>query len=123
MQQVGVPIAPDKCEGPATRLTFLGIEVDTTEMQLCLLEEKLKRVQATVTEWLGATCFNPLWFKSYEWLEYSLETDDCFCYPCRMFVAQGSQYGSPPESTFTLTGFTDWRHATGKNGVLAQWSC
>ena len=46
-----VPISPDKCNnGPATRLTYLGIEVDTTEMQLRLPEKKLKRVQATVTE-------------------------------------------------------------------------
>ena len=44
--------------------------------------------------------------------------DACFCYPCRMFGAQGSQFGSRPESTFTLTGFRDWKHATGKNGVL-----
>ena len=24
-----IPIAPDKCEGPAMRLNYLGIEVDT----------------------------------------------------------------------------------------------
>ena len=27
--RLGVPIAPDKCEGPAMRLNYLGIEVDT----------------------------------------------------------------------------------------------
>ena len=48
-----VPIAPDKCEGPATRLTYLGIEVDTIQMQLRLPEEKLRRVRATVIEWIG----------------------------------------------------------------------
>ena len=51
--RLGVPIAPDKCEGPTTMLTYLGIEVDTVLMQLRLPEEKLKRVQATVAEWLG----------------------------------------------------------------------
>ena len=51
--RLGVPIAPDKCEGPVTRLTYLGIEVDTVQMQLRLPEEKLRRVQATVGEWLG----------------------------------------------------------------------
>ena len=65
-----------------------------------------------------ARSFNPLWFKSYDWLEYSVKMDACFCYPCRMFGAQGSQFGSRPESTFTVTGFRDWKHATGKNGVL-----
>ena len=48
--RLGVPIAPDKCEGPVTRLTYLGIEVDTVQMQLRLPEEKLRRVQATVEE-------------------------------------------------------------------------
>ena len=52
-ERLGVPIAPDKCEGPATRLTYLGIEIDTVQMQLRLPEEKLRRVQATVREWLG----------------------------------------------------------------------
>ena len=51
--RLGVPIAPDKCEGPATRLTYLGIEVDTIQMQLRLPVEKLRRVQTTVREWLG----------------------------------------------------------------------
>ena len=65
-----------------------------------------------------ARSFNPLWYKKYNWLEYSVEMDACFCYPCRMFGAQGSQFGSRPESTFTLNGYRDWKHATGKNGVL-----
>ena len=48
------------------------------------------------------------------WLEYLVEMDACFCYPCRMFGAQSSQFGSQPESTFTLAGFRDWKHAIGK---------
>ena len=35
-----------------------------------------------------------------------------------MFGAQGSQFGGRPESAFTLNGYRDWKHATGKNGVL-----
>ena len=34
-------------------MTYLGIEVDTMQMQLRLPEQKLRRVQATVVEWLG----------------------------------------------------------------------
>ena len=30
--KLGVPVAPDKSEGPVTRLTYLGIEVDTIQM-------------------------------------------------------------------------------------------
>ena len=55
-----------------------------------------------------ARSFNPLWFKSYDWLEYSVKIDACFCYPCRMFGAPGSQFGSQPEHTFTVTSFRDW---------------
>ena len=45
---LGAPIAPDKCEGPVTRLTYLGIEVDTVQMLSHLQEEKLERTRATV---------------------------------------------------------------------------
>ena len=47
-----VLIEPDKCEGPATTLTILGIEIDTFLMQLRLPEEKLGRLKESVT----ATC-------------------------------------------------------------------
>ena len=51
--RLGVPVAPEKCEGPTTMMTYLGIEVDTMQMQLRLPEQKMRRVQATVVEWLG----------------------------------------------------------------------
>ena len=51
--RLSVPIAPDKCEGPTTMPMHLGIEVDMVQMQLRLPEEKLKRVRATMAEWLG----------------------------------------------------------------------
>ena len=61
--------------------------------------------------------FNPSWYKTYSWLEYSVELDACFCYPCRLFgtVSSGS---SRPEPTFTSIGFKDWKHATGNKGTL-----
>ena len=36
--ELGIPIEPDKSEGPTTTLTVLGIEVDTVEI-LCQLQE------------------------------------------------------------------------------------
>ena len=51
--KLGVPIAPEKCEGPATCITYLGIEVDSETMELRLPLEKLQRVRTSVTEWLG----------------------------------------------------------------------
>ena len=48
---LGAPIEPEKCEGPSAILTILGIEVDTTLMQLRLPDEKLTRLRESVAIW------------------------------------------------------------------------
>ncbi len=40
-QQVGMPIEPEKDEGPATTITFLGLELDTIALEVRLPQEKL----------------------------------------------------------------------------------
>ena len=65
-----------------------------------------------------ARSFNPAWYDLYDWLEYSVELNAGFCYPCCLFGSQGSSFKSRPESAFTIVGFKDWKHATGKNGIL-----
>ena len=50
---LGVRIAEEKTEGPATTLVVLGIEIDTVAMTLRLPPEKLERLQATLTVWHG----------------------------------------------------------------------
>ena len=47
-----LPVAPNKKEGPATTLVFLGIELDTVNMQLRLPAEKLQRLKLTASNWL-----------------------------------------------------------------------
>ena len=42
---LGLPLEPNKLEGPASCLTFLGIEVDTVNRQLHLPAEKMKRLE------------------------------------------------------------------------------
>ena len=44
--ELGIPLADHKTEGPATRVTFLGIMIDTTAGQLSLPPEKLAHLQA-----------------------------------------------------------------------------
>ena len=51
-QQLGVPLAPEKTEGPSTVLTFLGIEFDTCAGQLRLPQDKLVRLQSSVSQWM-----------------------------------------------------------------------
>ena len=46
-----VPVAEDKLEGPATSLTFLGIELDTEQMVLRLPPEKLIELRTLLSQW------------------------------------------------------------------------
>ena len=49
--KLGVPLAEEKSEGPATAITFLGIEIDSVAMELRLPQEKLNRVQEELEHW------------------------------------------------------------------------
>jgi hypothetical protein len=50
--RLGLPIAPEKTEGPATVLSFLGIEIDTIAMEIRLPAGKLQALQATLNSWV-----------------------------------------------------------------------
>ena len=50
-QQLGLPLHPDKLEGPTTRLTILGIELDSKTLQARLPAEKRDRIVAMLDEW------------------------------------------------------------------------
>ena len=52
-RRLGIPIAAHKTEGPATRLVFLGIEIDTVLLTLRLPEGKLARLQGEIRRWEG----------------------------------------------------------------------
>ena len=50
--------------------------------------------------------FSSTWYKGRSWLEYSVERDAAFCFPCRVYgVNQQSAAG------FTTEGYRDWKHA------------
>ena len=50
-ESLGVPVAPDKMEGPSTRLCFLGIELDSVSLTARLPADKLARLQQLVSAW------------------------------------------------------------------------
>ena len=50
-QELGIPLAEEKVEGPATSLTFLGVVLDT-KMGIQLAEEKLPHIQHELLRWL-----------------------------------------------------------------------
>ena len=54
---IGIPLAPDKCEGPTTCITFLGIELNSLDMTACLPREKLTVLQAVILAWVQKKCF------------------------------------------------------------------
>ena len=38
---LGVPLAPEKIEGPTTRITYLGMQTDSAAFTISLPEDKL----------------------------------------------------------------------------------
>ena len=49
----GFPVEPDKSEGPSSRMTFLGIEIDSDSMEMRLPLDKLQRLREVLREWRG----------------------------------------------------------------------
>ncbi|XP_063790754.1 uncharacterized protein LOC134945420 [Pseudophryne corroboree] len=50
---LGVPVAQDKCEGPCTCLSYLGIEIDTVGGCCRLPEDKVRKLLGLITDCLG----------------------------------------------------------------------
>lgn len=51
--ELGMPLAHDKTEGPATKITFLGVELDTAESS-CLPGDKLAKLRKIIGKGMGA---------------------------------------------------------------------
>ena len=50
---LGLPVAADKREGPATQLEFLGFEIDTVEWEVRLPHRKLIELREAIGQWVG----------------------------------------------------------------------
>ena len=52
-------------------------------------------------------CFNPVWFKEYKWLEYSVLKDAVYCLYCYLFKPDiGNQARG---DAFVIEGFSNWK--------------
>ena len=49
----GTPLEEDKCEGPTSVLTFLGMELDSINMEIRLPMDKLERLRRLLADWEG----------------------------------------------------------------------
>ena len=50
-EQIGVPLSPTKIKGPYQTITYLGIEIDSTNMVIRLPREKLDKLIAQLKKW------------------------------------------------------------------------
>ena len=50
---MGLPTEPEKDEGPATIIGYLGIELDTEALEIRLPQDKLHRLNAEHAAWRG----------------------------------------------------------------------
>lgn len=53
MTHLGVPVTEQKIEGPSSIVTFLGVEIDATRLELRLPLSKLSRIQGLLRAWRG----------------------------------------------------------------------
>ena len=53
-EDLGIPIAEEKTEGPTTTLTFLGITIDIHAQQLRLPQEKLQELLQRINHWMDS---------------------------------------------------------------------
>ena len=51
--EANMPIEPEKNEGPATTISFLGLELDSIRMEVRLPLDKLERLKALLETWKG----------------------------------------------------------------------
>ena len=51
--ELGVPLAPDKIVGPSTKLTYLGIEIDSVAMTIRLPEDKYTALHHQLHSWVS----------------------------------------------------------------------
>lgn len=52
-EDLGLPTKPEKDEGPAPRINFLGLELDSQALVIKLPLEKLHSIKAALTSWKG----------------------------------------------------------------------
>ena len=52
-EQLGIPVAADKLEGPCQIIAFLGIELDTIQGITRLPSHKLEELQSLIATWVG----------------------------------------------------------------------
>lgn len=58
--------------------------------------------------------FHALWYKDFNWIEYSSVLDTAFCFACRCFSMDIKSHIGHSDPAFISTGFRGWNIATKK---------
>ena len=82
-EDLGVQTSPAKTEGPATRLTVLGIEIDSLAMTLRLPDDKRRRTSEMLGHWRGRASGNR---KDLESLVGTLQHASLVVRPGKLFL-------------------------------------
>ena len=82
-EELGVPLATAKLEGPSDCLTFLGIEIDTMSGRLHLPADKLAQLKHMLWQWYNRQSCR---CRELELLLGSLHHDCCVVKPGRTFL-------------------------------------
>ncbi|XP_038106297.1 serine/arginine repetitive matrix protein 1-like isoform X2 [Culex quinquefasciatus] len=110
-------VDPDQREHRATpacdpRDPLLPVPTDRLERNALILKGPF---QPTLDKYPVKSCgkskrsFIKEWFKTYSWLEYSIEKDSCFCFFCRIFPHENSGKSGHSDAAFTQKGFDNWK--------------
>ena len=51
--RLGFPVAMDKLDGPWSRFTFLGFELDSSAFEIQIPQVKIKELQQLISTWVG----------------------------------------------------------------------
>ena len=126
---LGLPMEPSKTVGPVTRMTFLGVEIDTCDMELRLPEEKLEELRRVLVSWLGRKhCVK----RDLESLAGKLQQACRVVRPGRCFmrhfyaaIAVGRQKNALIRVNRSIWADIWWWHSFLRdwNGVSLMWSC
>ena len=93
MDELGVPVAQDKTEGPTTSLVYLGIRIDTVEMSISLDRARVLSILAIVADLAGRrTC-------SLRRLQSTLGTLQWALRSCSMAAPSSSTSVTSPSTT------------------------
>ncbi|KAL4126512.1 hypothetical protein QTP88_010734 [Uroleucon formosanum] len=60
--------------------------------------------------------FSSTYYNDFNWMEYSIQKDAIFCYPCRIFAVTSGHN----EETFTKIGFNNWKKLSGAKNAKTK---